>query len=212
MPLMSFCFSYYFFHSAICIPSISHIDTTDEFSFPCDSFISEKNGKIPAESAFYKLVDQIGEGEGWMQIAGVNPEKPVCGCQECTGGLPEVGLKRTWFELFKSRCLKVPTPPDVPCMCAHVLLLPPYQQASCEGLQTYLWYQHYSWRLVLLPKPLLCFTVVASSPHADGEPVKLPQGAPALPSLCSGSQEHHGHTVWVKQLYNTEGLLMQPSP
>lgn len=55
-------FSLLFFHSAVCILFISHIGTTDGFSSPCDSFISEKNGKIPAESAFYKLVDQIGEG------------------------------------------------------------------------------------------------------------------------------------------------------
>lgn len=54
-----FLFLLLFSHSAICILFISHIGTTDEFSFPCDSFISEKNGKIPAESAFYKLVDQI---------------------------------------------------------------------------------------------------------------------------------------------------------
>lgn len=58
-----------------------------------------------------------------MQTAGLNPEMPVWGCQEqCVGGLPEVGLKRTWFELFKSRCWKVPVPPGVSCMCAHVLV------------------------------------------------------------------------------------------
>lgn len=55
--LVVFLFLLLFFCSAVGILFISHIGTIDEFSFPCDSFISEKNGKIPAESAFYKLVD-----------------------------------------------------------------------------------------------------------------------------------------------------------
>lgn len=138
-----FLFLLLFFHSAICIFFISHIDTTDEFFFPCGSFISEKNGKIPAESAFYKLVDQIGE-ERMDADCRTKPWEASVRVPGNVGGLPEVGLKRIWFELFKSRCWKLPMPPGVPCMCAHVLFLVSGQQTSCEGLQTYLWYQQYS--------------------------------------------------------------------
>lgn len=41
------------------------------------------------------------------------------------------------------------------------------------------------------------------------------QVAPALPPLCSGSQEHRGHTAWTKQPYNRRAVdvafsLMEP--